>query len=570
VYLRDVGVSPEVIGFLLSHQQQLGPVSGDESDTKSVASRGLQSTAPLVASAPAGSAQSSGSLEDAPGTPTSTPQPQVGPAQTVGTEPAPPVINNFSFFYDSLAPYGSWITVPSYGYVWRPTCAVASPAWRPYWNNGSWIWSDCGWYWNSSYSWGWAPFHYGNWFNAPGYGWCWVPGSTWGPSWVTFRYSGGYCGWAPLPPGCGWNVGLGLTWAGSRVGVGFGFGYSAANYCWTPTEYFAAPNCARYGVVGAASQRIYQKSSVINNYVVGNNNTIINNGIDPSQVQKYSRSEVRKVQLADVGSPHAIRSGSAGVSRPGQSGSLAVYRPTVTSLPCPSRFVATSRAESRPTGPATSSDANTIRSSLPRRAASPAQVQGGSTRINIPAGSPSPQGGAVQLHNGSGRDSSPTAETRSVPSLGGPAPTPTRPGSSVPTGIARLEPRKPVSGVPGLLPNQPNSTAARESARIPASQNSVSQRVTAGGYGPARIPPSNTQSSSTPRPAPGAARIPVQRTTPAPIQSYQQAPRNFSPAPVQSYQQFPQSFSPAPVARPQFAPGGGVSAPAARPGRPVP
>lgn len=595
VYLRDVGISSEVIEFLLTHQQELRPVSSEDSDSKSTASAVAQPTAP-TATVPAAPAtvdvpsQSSNGLEFAPGTPANVPPPQVGPAQSVATEAAPPVVNNFNFFYDSLAPYGSWVTVPSYGYVWRPTCAVVSPGWRPYWNNGSWVWSDCGWYWNSYYSWGWAPFHYGNWFNAPGYGWCWAPGSTWGPSWVTFRYSGGYCGWAPLPPGCAWNAGVGLTWAGSGVGVGFGFGYSAANYCWTPTGYFAAPNCAQYGVVGAASHQIYQNSSVINNYVVGNNNTIINNGIDPTQIQKHSRSEIRKVQLADVGSPGALRSTSTAISRPGQSGSLAVYRPAVGSSPAPARTSATSRSDPNHSLTSRYSDANSPRPSLPRRASSPGQVQDGSSRINIPAGSPNPRGSAVQLHNGSGRGPSPGTGGSGIPSRGGLDGTPTRPGvpagtpivrttpnpavespgTSTSSGATRLQPRKSISTATPAFPNQLNRTVTPENSRIPASQNNASQRVAATSQGPARIPPSNSQGNYSPRPASSSARIPVQRPTPAAVQSYQQAPRSFSPAPVQTYQQAPRSFSPAPASRPQFAPGGGASVPAARAGRPIP
>jgi hypothetical protein len=33
-----------------------------------------------------------------------------------------------------------------------------------------------------------------------GRGWGWVPGTMWGPAWVSWRSGGGYAGWAPLPP----------------------------------------------------------------------------------------------------------------------------------------------------------------------------------------------------------------------------------------------------------------------------------------------------------------------------------------------------------------------------------
>ena len=36
--------------------------------------------------------------------------------------------------------------------------------------------------------------------NLAGTGWVWVPGYTWAPAWVSWRYGDGYAGWAPLPP----------------------------------------------------------------------------------------------------------------------------------------------------------------------------------------------------------------------------------------------------------------------------------------------------------------------------------------------------------------------------------
>ena len=327
VYLRDLGLSPSVIEALLSKEQELSLRAPRKADPAPVATATAPPPAPATASPtlyPGGKPE----LES----------PQVGPAVPAPAPAQPseppssgPTQVNYNFFYDSLAPYGNWFNVPTYGYVWQPSCAVITPGWRPYWNCGSWAWCDAGWYWNSSYSWGWAPFHYGNWVNSPGCGWCWVPGQTWSPSWVTFRYGGGYCGWAPLPPGCGVSAGVGLTWAGSGVSVGFGFGYSAADYCWTPTSYFTASNCSAYGVYGAGVHQIYNGSTVINNYVVGNNNTIINNGIDPSHIAPHSRSEIRKVRLTDTSSPNLAGSMAGTRGRPGDPTQLAVYRPPVGS-----------------------------------------------------------------------------------------------------------------------------------------------------------------------------------------------------------------------------------------------
>src|SRR5437763_1893906 len=72
----------------------------------------------------------------------------------------PPEVN---YFYSDLAPYGSWLQVDGMGWCWQPRCVVVNRAWQPYCDYGHWAYTDCGWYWQSSYSWGWAPFHYGRW-----------------------------------------------------------------------------------------------------------------------------------------------------------------------------------------------------------------------------------------------------------------------------------------------------------------------------------------------------------------------------------------------------------------------
>ena len=47
----------------------------------------------------------------------------------------------------------------------------------------------------------WAVYHYGRWGYDEDYGWFWVPGDTWAPAWVQWRYSDDYVGWAPVGPG---------------------------------------------------------------------------------------------------------------------------------------------------------------------------------------------------------------------------------------------------------------------------------------------------------------------------------------------------------------------------------
>ena len=103
------------------------------------------------------------------------------------------------YFYDELEPYGQWVWHPRFGYVWLPE--TVSPYWRPY-TVGQWVSTDeYGWYWNSYEPFAWAVYHYGRWGYDPDYGWFWVPGDTWAPAWVQWRYSDEYVGWAPIGPG---------------------------------------------------------------------------------------------------------------------------------------------------------------------------------------------------------------------------------------------------------------------------------------------------------------------------------------------------------------------------------
>jgi hypothetical protein len=100
-------------------------------------------------------------------------------------------------FEAPLGSLGTWVDIVSYGRCWRPEHLARG--WRPY-TVGNWAWTDHGWYWSSDEPWAWACYHYGTWADDPTYGWVWVPGTEWGPAWVSWRVGDGYIGWAPLPP----------------------------------------------------------------------------------------------------------------------------------------------------------------------------------------------------------------------------------------------------------------------------------------------------------------------------------------------------------------------------------
>ena len=149
-----------------------------------------------------------------------------------GELPAAPV--NFDAFQSELSPYGMWVQSPSYGWVWVPSVATGDSNWQPYCDDGQWLYSDIGWYWNSFYPWGRIAFHYGRWARLERYGWGWVPDYTWGPCWVSWRHDevGGYCGWAPLPPGAQFVAGVGLFFHGRlAVDIDFGLRWDEYVFC---------------------------------------------------------------------------------------------------------------------------------------------------------------------------------------------------------------------------------------------------------------------------------------------------------------------------------------------------
>lgn len=219
------------------------------------------------------------------------------PAVESVSEPEQPVTINY--FYDTLSPYGSWVNIDGYGRCWRPTAVLYDADWRPYLNNGSWVYTDHGWYWRSNYSWGWATFHYGRWFQDSRYGWCWWPDTVWAPSWVTWRYDSSYCGWAPLPPRTVYHSGVGLVYRGSVVSVGFGFGLNVSHYTYVETRYICNPKPWRYCVNRTDAQRIYERTRNHHDFATRDNGrTVINRGVSLSDLPEQTRRNIRPARLA--------------------------------------------------------------------------------------------------------------------------------------------------------------------------------------------------------------------------------------------------------------------------------
>ncbi|MER9643707.1 DUF6600 domain-containing protein [Mesorhizobium sp. M0239] len=97
---------------------------------------------------------------------------------------------------ERLSNYGGWRTSSRFGDVWVPSVRTE---WRPY-TEGRWVWTDDGWYWQSTEPFGDVVYHYGRWAYDPDFGWVWIAGDQWAPAWVVWRQGGNDVGWAPAPP----------------------------------------------------------------------------------------------------------------------------------------------------------------------------------------------------------------------------------------------------------------------------------------------------------------------------------------------------------------------------------
>lgn len=181
-------------------------------------------------------------------------------------------------FYPLLAPYGVWLEVPGQGLCWQPAVCSLNRNWRPYCDNGDWVWSSRGWCWNSGYSWGWAPFHFGRWFRHGDRGWLWRPGTEWAPAWVTWRRDSQYTGWAPLPPGAGYRRG---RWSdhGHPVAGDFDFGLPAEDYNFVANDNFPRSDWWNVRLSQQAARRVIDTAPVVNGLETGEDGQLRNTGI---------------------------------------------------------------------------------------------------------------------------------------------------------------------------------------------------------------------------------------------------------------------------------------------------
>jgi hypothetical protein len=217
-----------------------------------------------------------------------------------------------SYFYDNLAPYGEWFQDASYGWVWTPYDVSAD--WRPY-SDGHWQYTDYGWSWASNEAWGWAPYHYGRWLFDDSYGWVWVPGTEWAPAWVAWRQSGGWIGWAPLPPTARWDRSRGLDFNDPDA-------IPSYEWCFVPQRHLLDTRLRVQVVILARNVTLLGLSRDATRFDVRDGRAF-NAGPDVAQFEINIGRRVPRVRIIDVDTPGRGRGQSAG------HGNVGFFRPMV-------------------------------------------------------------------------------------------------------------------------------------------------------------------------------------------------------------------------------------------------
>jgi hypothetical protein len=195
---------------------------------------------------------------------------------------------SMNFFYDNLDSYGTWREVGDYGYCWQPRDVADD--WRPY-SEGRWVYTDAGWTWDSEEPFGWAVYHYGRWANVDRYGWIWVPGTEWGPGWVSWRHSPRYVGWAPLPPEAFFLHSIGFSiWVDHYFNIGPG------NYRFIENRDFGARRLNTVFIDQSQNYQIIQQTTNIT-HITYVNNVIHNGGPGFDQLSQQSRIPIQRYRL---------------------------------------------------------------------------------------------------------------------------------------------------------------------------------------------------------------------------------------------------------------------------------
>jgi hypothetical protein len=163
--------------------------------------------------------------------------------------------------------------------------------------------------------WGWATYHYGRWAYDPHYGWLWVPGSVWAPSWVAWHQGNGWVGWAPLPPDAHWDVAVGLKYRHvDRIPPG--------QWCFVEQRHLSHSKLKTKIVSVARNKTLFKQTQDGTRYSV-RGGMPVNEGLEVAAVERTTDRKVPRLKVADAGAPQSGRGERVA------SGKVEYYRPDV-------------------------------------------------------------------------------------------------------------------------------------------------------------------------------------------------------------------------------------------------
>jgi hypothetical protein len=169
--------------------------------------------------------------------------------------------------------------------------------------------------WVSDEPFGWATYHYGRWGFHWTVGWYWVPDTVWAPAWVTWRTSGDYVVWAPMPPR-------------GRVQVTYEvdpFAIPARFWVAVPTARFLAPNIFTVAL-HFGEPRFYDVVRYTRpiGHVRIVNNIAINTYINVNYIERETGETVRVREVRQIDEPRTAQL---------DEDTIAVYAPAVEEEP---------------------------------------------------------------------------------------------------------------------------------------------------------------------------------------------------------------------------------------------
>jgi hypothetical protein len=133
-------------------------------------------------------------------------------------------------------------------------------------------------------------------------------------------------------------AGRGFHFNGVSVGVNFDFHLGLDFFTFVEIGHFHERHPHLHGVPHARVAEIYRNTTVINNYVAGRNNTVINRGVPVGRVAVSGRREIHPVEIRES---RPATDGRAGRERLELGGKTPVlYRPTLQAPVKPSQVSA--------------------------------------------------------------------------------------------------------------------------------------------------------------------------------------------------------------------------------------